>query len=447
MTTSLTRRAAARAVALATGAAVLGTALAACGEDDDAAEAGSPADLDAALEAGGKLTYWTWTPSGEAQAAAFMAQYPNVTVEVVNAGTATDEYTALQNAVAAGSGAPDVAQIEYYALQQFALSDSLVDLAQYGLDDLESQYTASTWDAVNLNGGLYGLPQDSGPMILLYNQSVFDQFGLEVPATWDEYVAAAEVLHTADPTRYLTNDAGDPGFAQPLIWQAGGQPYAVDGTEVTIDLQDDGSRRWADMWNRMLEPGLLAPIPTWSDDWWQALSNGTVASLVIGAWMPGILEGSVPDGAGDWRVAPVPSYDGSPVTAENGGSSQAVLKQSENPALAAAFLRWLNGSQESIDVFLESGGFPSTTADLNSEDFLAEAPEYFGGQQINQVSVAASQNVVPGFQYLPFQVYANSVFPDTVGTAYTEQSDLNAGLQAWEDQLVTYGESQGFQVN
>lgn len=447
MSTSQRRRLPARAVAVLAGGALLGAALTACGSADDTAEAGSPADLDAALEAGGELTYWTWTPSGEAQAEAFMAEYPNVEVEVVNAGTATDEYTALQNAVAAGSGAPDVAQIEYYALQQFALSDSLVDLNQYGFADLEDQYTASTWGAVNLNGGIYGLPQDSGPMVMLYNQAIFDEFGLEVPATWDEYIAAAQTLHTADPSRYLTNDAGDPGFAQPLIWQAGGHPYTVDGSNVTIDLQDEGTKRWADTWNQMLEPGLLAPIPTWSDDWWQALSNGTVASLITGAWMPGILEGSVPDGAGDWRVAPVPSFDGTPATSENGGSSQAVLKQSENPALAAAFLRWLNSSEESVDVFLESGGFPSTTADLNSEEFLAVAPEYFGGQEINKVLVAASENVVPGFQYLPFQVYANSVFPDTVGTAYTDQSDLNAGLQAWQEQLVTYGNSQGFKVN
>lgn len=427
-------------------AALTTGALAACGSSTEEAAAGKPADLDAALEKGGKLTYWTWTPSGEDQAKAFMDQYPNVEVEVVNAGTATDEYTALQNAVAAGSGAPDVAQIEYYALQQFSLSDSLVDLTQYGFADLEDQYTASTWGAVNL-GGIYGLPQDSGPMVMLYNQAVFDEFGIEVPTTWDEYVAAAQALHAADPGKYLTNDAGDPGFAQPLMWQAGGHPYTVDGTDVKIDLQDEGTRRWADMWNQMLEPGLLAPISTWSDDWWKALSDGTVSSLIIGAWMPGILEGSVPDGAGDWRVAPVPSYDGSPATAENGGSAQSVLKQSKDPALAAAFLRWLNSSEESVDVFLGSGGFPSTTADLTSEEFLSVAPEYFGGQKINEVLVAASENVVPGFEYLPYQVYANSVFPDTVGTAYTELSDLNAGLTAWQETLVTYGESQGFKVN
>ena len=90
-----------------------------------------------------------------------------------------------------------------------------------------------------------------------------------------------------------------------------------------------------------------------------------------------------------------------------------------------------------------------TPADIiaTEPEFLAEAPEYFGGQQVNQVLVDASKNVATGWQYLPYQVYANSVFPDTVGTAYTASSDLNAGLQAWQEQIVSYGDSQGFSVN
>lgn len=437
-----------RTTAVLAAATIAALALAGCGSGGDGeAGTGSADDLQAALDAGGELTYWTWTPTGQAQADAFMAEYPDVEVTVVNAGTAQAEYTKLQNAIKAGSGAPDVAQIEYFALQQFAMSDGLVDLSQYGFGDLEDTFTASTWEAVNVSGGIFGLPQDSGPLVLLYNQEIFDQFGLEVPATWDEYVAAAQQLHEADPTKYLTNDAGDPGYANPMIWQAGGHPYAVDGTDVTIDLQDEGTTRWADMWNQMLEPGYLSDIPTWSDDWWKGLSDGTLASIVTGAWMPGILEGSVPDGAGKWRVAPIPSYDGTAATSENGGSSQAVIKQSENPALAAAFLKWLNTSDESIGVFLEGGGFPSTTAQLTSDEFLNATPEYFGGQEINKVLVEASDNVISGWLYLPFQVYANSVFADTVGAAYTARSDLNAGLQAWQDQLVSYGNQQGFTVN
>ena len=124
-----------------------------------------------------------------------------------------------------------------------------------------------------------------------------------------------------------------------------------------------------------------------------------------------------------------------------------MLKQSKNPALAAAFLKWLNSDPASIEVFLASGGFPATTADLESPEFLAKAPEYFGGQKINEVLVDASKNVPSGWQYLPYQVFANSIFGDTVGQSYADAGDLNEGLATWQEKLVDYGNDQGFSVN
>ncbi|MGX5696749.1 ABC transporter substrate-binding protein [Agromyces soli] len=438
-----------RTLAVAATAAIAVGALAACsaGDSGSGSGSGSANDLDAALEQGGELTYWSWTPSAEAQVAAFEKAYPNVDVELVNAGTNTEEYTKLQNAIKAGSGAPDVVQIEYYAIPQFALSDSLVDLSQYGLDELEDEYSASTWGAVNVGGKLMGLPQDSGPMALFYNKTVFDQYGIAVPTTWDEYVAAAQQLHAADPTKYITADTGDSGFTTSMIWQAGGRPFEADGTNVTIDLADEGTQKWTGVWNQLIEQGLLSDTPGWSDEWYQGLGDGSIASLVIGAWMPGVLESSVPDGAGDWRVAPMPTYDGTPVAAENGGGGQSVTKQSKNPALAAAFLRWLNSDPASIDIFLEKGGFPSTTADLDDPEFVGYESEYFGGQKINEVLTQASKDVSSGWQYLPYQVYANSIYGDTVGQSYANKTDLNEGLAAWQDQLVDYGNEQGFTVN
>ncbi|MBB2975867.1 multiple sugar transport system substrate-binding protein [Microbacterium endophyticum] len=428
--------------------ALAGTTLAACSSDGGSTSGGGSADdLQAALDAGGEITYWSWTPSGEAQVAAFEKAYPNVTVNLVNAGTNTDEYTKLQNAIKAGSGAPDVVQIEYYAFPQFALSDSLLDLSQYGMDDLESDYTASTWGSVNINGGLYGLPQDSGPMAMFYNKSVFDEYGLTVPTTWDEYIATAQALTAADPGKHITSDTGDSGFATSMIWQAGGHPFDVKDTDITIDLADTGSTKWADMWNQLLENDLLSDTPGWTDEWYQGLGDGSIATLITGAWMPGVLESSVANASGDWRVAPIPTYDGTPATAENGGGGQAVTSQSKNPALAAAFLKWLNNDSESLSIFAESGGFPSTTATLESDDFLNYESDYFGGQKINEVLVDATKNVVDGWQYLPYQVYANSIFSDTVGQAYADQSDINAGLANWQDQLVQYGNDQGFSVN
>ncbi|GLJ74819.1 sugar ABC transporter substrate-binding protein [Leifsonia poae] len=426
--------------------AVLGATLVACSSGGGSTASGSASDIEAALKKGGTITYWSWTPSAEAQVAAFEKEYPKVKVNLVNAGTNTTEYTKLQNAIKAGSGAPDVAQVEYYAIPQFALGDALVDLKSYGFDSLKSDYSTGPWNSVNINGGLYGLPQDSGPMALFYNKTVFDKYGLTVPKTWDEYVADAKKLHAADPTKYITSDSGDSGFTTSMIWQAGGRPFSSDGTNVSINLQDEGTKKWTSTWNQLVEGKLLSTIPGWSDDWYKALGNGTIATLVTGAWMPGVLESSVKDASGAWRVAPMPTYDGTAANAENGGGGQVVLKQSKNPALAAGFLKWLNNSSSSVKVFLASGGFPSTTADLNSKDFLATAPEYFGGQKINEVLVDGAKNVSSGFQYLPFQVYANSIYGDTVGQAYASNSDLNAGLTAWQKSLVDYGNQQGFKV-
>src|SRR5918992_429587 len=248
----------ARRLALAAAALTATSVLAGCGSDDGGGGAGdgSPGDLDAALEEGGTITYWTWTPSAEAQVKAFEDQYPNVDVKLVNAGTGNDHYTKLQNVIKAGSGGPDVAQVEYKALPQFALPGNLIDLRQYGFDEFESDYTPSTWASVQAGEGLYGLPQDSGPMALFYNQEVFDEHKLEVPTTWDEYVEAARTIKEEDPSQCITNDSGDSGFTTSMIWQAGGTPFQTEGDQVTIDLADEGTTRWAEMYQPLIDDEL-----------------------------------------------------------------------------------------------------------------------------------------------------------------------------------------------
>lgn len=123
-----------------------------------------------------------------------------------------------------------------------------------------------------------------------------------------------------------------------------------------------------------------------------------------------------------------------------------MTKQSKNPALAAGFLKWLNSSNESIDIFVGAGGFPATTAQLESPEFLNAKPAYFGGQQINKVLVAASKSVLPGWQYLPWQSYANSIYGDAMARVYASHGDLSKGLADWQKANVTYGQQQGFTV-
>jgi len=441
-----------RLLKVAAAATAVMLALAACGGGDDdkttggTAASGSEADVTAALAKGGNLTVWAWDGTIKDVVAGFEKKYPNVKVNLVNAGTGDKQYTALQNAVAAGNGVPDVAQIEYYAVLQFALAKSLANISGYGASGLKSDFTPGPWNAVTPTGGVYGLPLDSGPMALFYNKEVFDKYKIALPTTWTEYVEAARKLHKANPKVYMTGDTGDAGFTTSMIWQAGGKPFTVDGTNVTINLADPGSSKFATTWQPMITEKLVASIPPWTDQWFKALGDGTIASLPTGAWMPGNLVSGAAAGSGKWRVAPMPQWDtGASASAENGGSSLGVMDKSANKALAYAFVKYAS-VDEGKDIRIKGGAFPSTTSDLTSPAFLSTPFPYFGGQKANEIFAKSAQDVVPGWSYLPFQVYANSIFNDTVGKAYVSSTTLADGLKTWQEQSAKYGTEQGFTV-
>jgi multiple sugar transport system substrate-binding protein len=428
--------------------AALVLSLSACGNGGDpgAQSATSEGDLQAALDQGGTLTVWAWEPTLEQVVEDFEKDNPEVDIELVNAGTGNDQYTALQNAIAAGKGVPDVAQIEYYALPQFALSQSVTDLSAFGAADLDGTFTPGPWSSVQYGEGIYGLPMDSGPMALFYNKALFDKHGIDVPTTWDEYIEAARTLHEADPDVYITSDTGDAGFTTSLIWQAGGQPFQVDGENVAVDLQDQGTTTFSEKWQTLLDEELVSPVTGWSDEWFQGMNNGTIASLVLGAWMPANLESGVPDGKGKWAVAPMPQWEeGGTASAENGGSSLAVPEASEQKELAYAFLEYANAGQ-GVETRVAGGAFPATTEQLESEEFLNAEFPYFGGQKANQVFAESANQVVDGWSYLPYQVYANSVFNDFLGAAYNGDGTIQEGLEGWEEAIVEYGDEQGFTV-
>ena len=441
------------AVVLAVGA-LAAAGLSACSSSSSSGGAssgstGSASSIAAALQQKSTITVWAWAPQTKDIVTAFEKKYPNVTVNLVNAGTTSVEYTKLQNAVKAGSGIPDVAQIEYYALPQFALSGAVQPLDGYGLDSLKSDYSPAVWDSVDINGQLDGLPQDTGPMALFYNEKVFKQYGLTVPTTWAQYLADAQKLHSENPNEYMTNDSGDPGTITSMIWDAGGHPFSSSSaTSVSINTSDPAIKKLTNVWDQLVDQGLVDQLSGWTSQWYTALGNGTIATLPTGAWMPGDLETDVAAASGDWRVAPMPTWTagGPAASAESGGSSYAVMKGSKNALVAAGFDEFMNAGQGET-IFANEGGFPSLNSVLTSSSFLNQDPAYFGGQKINQVLSAAASSVLPGWSYLPFEVYANSIFPDSVGKAYADKSDLYPAIQTWLKAAAQYGQQQGFTVN
>ncbi|MFJ8145968.1 ABC transporter substrate-binding protein [Streptomyces sp. NPDC096048] len=428
---------------------VLALGAAACGSDDDNSDrkAVGAADIQAALKKGGSVTVWAWEPTLKQVAADFEKKYPNVDIDLVNAGTNNDQYKALQNAVSAKKVVPDVAQIEYYALGQYALTKDVTDLKAYGADKLADSYSPGPWNSVKSGDGVYGLPMDSGPMALFYNKKVFDKHKIAVPTTWDAYVEAARKLHKADPKAYITSDVGDAGLATSLLWQAGSHPYKVDGTKVGIDFTDAGAKKYTDTWQKLIDEKLLMPVVGWSDDWYKGLGDGTIATLPTGAWMPANFASGVKDAAGDWRVAPMPQWtEGADTSSENGGSSLALPELGKNKELAYAFVEYAN-SGEGVQTRIKNGAFPATTKDLNSEAFQNTEFPYFGGQKANKIFAESAKSVPTDWKYLPYQVYANSIFNDTVGKAYVSGTKLSQGLADWQKASLEYGSDQGFTID
>lgn len=425
-------------------AAALALSLAACGSDATSPGTSDPA---AALDTPTTLTFWTWAPNLDKTVAIFEQKYPKIKVNIVNAGQSATEYTKLQTAIKAGSGGPDVAQIEYFALPEFAMSKRLVNLKEYGAAGLEPKFTPSAWSQVAVGDGIYAIPQDTGPMAMFYNKKLLDQLGIEPPKTWAEFETAAIKIKASDPKRFIASfDPGDAGGLDSLLWQAGSRPFQQkDATSVSVNLQDPGAKKVADLWTSLISRKLVDPVPGWTNEWWQSMGSGQYAMWITGAWAPGNIVSTIPDTAKDWRAAPVPQWNaGENVSSENGGSAVAVPSTSKNKAAAAAFAIWLNSDPEAARSLSENGLFPATTKLLGDPAFLEKPLASLGGQQANQVFAASSAGVGKGWGYLPYQVYANSVFKDTVGQSLA--TDTNAGLVAWQKRIVDYGTQQGFKV-
>ena len=442
---------------LATTAAVsMSAALAAC-SDDSSAPGDTPdtpvsqADIDKAMSTPTELTFWTWVPDIDQEIALFTKKYPAIKVKVVNAGQGLPHYTKMRTALKAGTGAPDVAQVEYQYIPTFTITDSLLDLRPYGATALKDQFVDWAWGQVSgSNGEIWAIPQDTGPMGMLYRQDIFDQYGITVPKTWDEFAAAARKLHAAAPDIYLTNLAGNETAAwHGLLWQAGAKPYVTkDKSNIAIKVNDDISKRLAGYWGGLAKEGVIGVEPDFTDPWFSALNKGKYATWITAAWGPVFLAGSAKSTAGKWRAAPLPQWDSSASVSGNwGGSTSAVIRSTKNPIAAAQFAQFLNSNPESAKLFAtKQFFFPATKSLLADPSFVGEASAFYGNQQVNKVFADISTTVNASFQWPPFLDQAVTDWTETVGKSLTAKTDTVVALDQWQTRLNTFAKSQGFTV-
>jgi multiple sugar transport system substrate-binding protein len=305
--------------------------LAACsgGEPDTPAAAPqSPSlvpqsDIDAAMDTATTLTFWTWVPDIQNEVKLFTTKYPKIKVNVTNVGQGSPHYQKLRSTIKAGQGAPDVAQVEFQYINSFTLGEGdLLDLTPYAPATLKDSYPGWVWSQVNTNGGLWGIPQDTGPMGLLYREDLLQQAGLEAPKTYDDFASAAQTYRSKNPKSYLVNVA--PNQAGQLIaylWQAGVRPFSFDGQQtVKVDLASEQAKSVVKFWGDLVTSGSASSDPDFNDSWYQGLANGKWATLPIAAWGPVFLQGTAGKTSGKWRAADLPQWDPSKVVSSNWGA-------------------------------------------------------------------------------------------------------------------------------
>src|SRR3954447_3900407 len=286
----------------------------------------------------------------------------------------------------------------------------------------------------------------------LYREDILTAHNIEVPKTWDDFAAAAKTLHAADPKVYLTNLPGnDMGQFTGMLWQASARPFDWDGEKtVTIDVNSDEAKKLAGYWQDLIQSGVVSVDPDFTDTWYQGLANGKYATWTpTAAWGPVFLQGTAANTSGLWRAADVPQWKtgGDPVSANWGGSSDAVMKSTKNPIAAAQFALWLNHDPASTLMMANKQFlFPTTNDTLSNPEFTDQKPEFYGGQQVNKLFADISTTVADDFGWLPFMDYAYSSGQESVGKAIADKGDIVAALQKWQDALVSYAKQQGFTV-
>ncbi len=401
---------------------------------------------------GGKteLTLWSWLPDMQAQVDMFEKAHKNIKVKLVNAGQGEDEYQKLRTALKAGSGAPDVVHMEFQYIPTFKQIDGLADISEYGANDYKSDYAPWTWAQVSEGDAVYAMPWDSGPMALLYRKDVFDEYGIEVPTTWEQFAQEAEKLHKANPKLYLADfTPEDGGWLTGLMWQAGARPFEVEGTKVAINMDDPAVKKLSEYWGDLVERGVVATDPGFTNDWYRSLAKGTYATWPTAAWGPVFLEGVAGESKGKWRAAPLPQWEeGARESANWGGSTLAVTTQSEYAEEAAQLAIWLTNDPAPTKLYTTKQFlFPVLNDLLDSPEFKNRKSQFFGGQAVNSVFVEASKNVDTGFEFSPFQDYVYAQMSEQFGAAASGDTEFAQVPENLQEKVTNYAKQQGFKVS
>jgi len=397
------------------------------------------------------ITFWAWVPGMVRAVAAFNASHPDICVSLQNVGSGNQEYVKVTNALKAGSGAPDVAEIEFDELPSFEITNNVVDLSKYGATQYRSKFVPWAWQEVSQGPAVYAMPDDAGPMGLYYNSDLLTKYHITAPATWADFASAAAKLHAADPGAYLTNfAAGDLQWILSLMAQDNAYPFRYSGgSNVTINFTGKAQLAFADYWQNLLSQHLVNATTDVDATAFADLDKGVDATWLSSAWGPSYFATAAKDSVGSWRAAPLPQWtSGAKVAANWGGSTYPVFTQSQHPQQAATFAEWLTASDPSWAILKTepSSLFPTYQPLLTDSSFTGITVPLSGSSTPNTAFAAAAANAT-SVQWPPFMTEALTESATVFAGVLNGTGTLPDAFRAFQSKLAGYATAQGFTVS
>jgi multiple sugar transport system substrate-binding protein len=405
------------------------------------------------------ISWWSWTSNPKDVIANFEKAYPNIKVTVPpNYGSGGTFYAKLTTALAGGTG-PCVSQVEYDHLPQFLAQHDLTAITQY-VSQYKKDFPSWVWNQVSQNGQVYAMPEDIGPMALMYQPSVLSKYGLPVPTTWAQFASDAVALHKADPSQYLTYFApNDADQMEALWWQAGAFPYQVQANgSWKVDVDGPIEQKVMQYWGNLVTEGAVAVDQDFEADWGHHIGQDEYAAMVGAGWSPTyMVDAYLPAGSTQqWAITQMPQWTAGDHAAANwGGSTNAVTKDCPADLVkdAATFAAYINTAKSGLAVdekpATTAGGgrglFPASVARASVPEFAAAVPHFSGN--INAQFSEYAANVPVNFEWSPWDTELGTFLTNEMGKAAAGKEPWSQVLVNTQSQLIAYAKSAGYSVS
>lgn len=197
-------------VAIGAGGLALSLALAGCSAGGDSGSSDGAVSLTYLVD-----NQEATVATAEALVDAFTAENPDITVEVETRPQGADGDNLIKTRLATGEMSDVFAYNSGSLFQALSPDSTLVDLADEAwVDTLDENFvkTVSTGDAV------YGVPMgQSMAGAVIYNKDIYADLELEIPTTWDEFIANSEAIKAAGTAAPIVQTYGDTWTSQLFV--------------------------------------------------------------------------------------------------------------------------------------------------------------------------------------------------------------------------------------